>query len=117
MKFETTEQVKKTIEVTVPSFYKTNKHSIWNEYLGILNERTICTVYESERRTAVANYDSDLITNEVTNACQNWDKITELEFINAYQRALRSMSLTPELSKETELNGLFTSEKQEETIL
>lgn len=101
MKFETTTTEKREIEIPVPSFYKDSQCSeSINDMIGIIDESTIVRVWESEKRTAVENYDVNLNSNEIVRAFHNYKPITEEQFLTAYNRALNSMSLTPELAKE-----------------
>jgi hypothetical protein len=101
MKIETTKTEKQIIEIPVPSFYKDADCSeTISDLMGILDEKTIVKVYESQRRTCVQNFDTSLDSNDIAQAYLNWKPITEDEFFIAYNRALHSLSLTPELSKQ-----------------
>lgn len=119
MKFKTT-QVKETeLDIPIPSFYQDKRYlPKINEMIGILDENTICQVWESEHRTLVENSDKETgATNEIVKAFLNWDKITEEEFLTAYDRAITSMLLTPQIIKdgkpkstEDDLKGIFGTE-------
>ena len=100
MKIETTKTEKQIIEIPVPSFYKDgNCSETISDLLGVLDEKTIVRVFESQRRTSVTNFDTSLDTGDIVDAYLKWTPITEDQFFTAYNRALHSLSLTPELSK------------------
>jgi hypothetical protein len=100
IKVETTQSQKQTIEIPVPSFYKDmGCHQTINDMIGIIDKHTVVKVWESERRTAVENSDIEIKDSDLVIAFNSWKPITEEEFLTAYDRALKSMSLTPELSR------------------
>jgi hypothetical protein len=99
IKVETTQSQKQTIEIPVPSFYKdTSCTESINDMLGLIDKDTFVRVWESQRRTFVENSDIALSESNLVTAFNSWTPITEEEFLTAYDRALKSMSLTPELS-------------------
>jgi len=103
MKFSTTQTAKTEIEIPVPSFYKDKGlHESLIDLIGILDEKTIVKVFESDRRTMVSNWDISLDNGDVVLAHLNWHPITEEEFMYHYNRALHSLSLTPELIVENQ---------------
>jgi len=98
MKFTTTQTAKTEIEIPVPSFYKDHKCSeSITDLIGILDEKTIVHIFETEKRTMVSNFDVSLDNGDIVNAFHNWKPITEEEFMYHYNRAVHSLSLTPEL--------------------
>jgi hypothetical protein len=100
MKIETTQTNKQEIEIPVPSFYKDAGCSeTINHMRGIIDNKTVADVWESPQRTNVSNGDTNLYSSEIVEAFLKWKPVTELEFMTAYNRALHSMSLTPELSE------------------
>lgn len=100
MKFETTQTEKKVIEIPVPSFFRdTICSDKITDMIGLIDSDTVVRVFESERRTSVQNYDSTISGDDLVHAFQKWQPVTEDEFLAVYNRALHSMSLTPELSK------------------
>lgn len=103
MKIETTTTVKHEVELNVPSFWRDEKYLKYgiNDVIGLLDEKTVCRVYESQLSIRVSNQDAKDCHSEIVKAFHEWQPITEEEFLQAYNRALHSMSLTPELSKET----------------
>ncbi len=112
MKLKTTVQKENEVDIKVPSFWKEpNPHGLsMNAMIAILNEKTICKISESEDLTQVANMELWLAKNDIINASLNWEEITEQEFLAMYERALTSMSLTPQLVKggsEDDLNGVL----------
>lgn len=103
MKIETTTTVKAEIELPIPSFWKdTYASATISDIVGFLDEKTVCRVWESERRTSVENSNlEDFTYPKISEIMEKWQSVSEEEFLQAYNRALHSMSLTPELSKET----------------
>jgi hypothetical protein len=107
MKIRTTEKKETEIEIPVPSYYKREEYGA-TEFWAILNKRTICNVYESESRTHVTNTEmgNSVVQDNLTKAFLNWDKVEETEFLTHYERALTSMSLTPQLVKGNDSDDL-----------
>jgi len=100
MKIKTKQTSETIIELVIPAFYKDVQCSeSINNMRAILDEKTAVDVWESEGRTCVSNGDVGLYSNNIVDAQLSWKPITEDEFMTAYNRALHSMSLTPELSK------------------
>lgn len=94
---EATQVINRNFQIEIPSYYK-NACSSWTDYRAILDEKTYCEVSEGDWRTYVQN--CDLMQNnksQLSEAASSWERITEQEFLTAYNRALHSMSLTPEL--------------------
>ena len=99
MKIETTQTTKQVIDIPVPSFYRDkNCHDSITDLIGILDENTVVKVWESDKRTALINGDLDSLESDIVRAFLNWEPITEEKFFYHHNRALHSLSLTPELS-------------------
>ena len=96
MKLKTKQTTETTIEIPVPSFYRSVRTHI-TEHLGIIDENNVLMVNESEWRTSAANTQPVICERDILEAVQEWETITEDEFMTAYRRALNSLSLTPEL--------------------
>jgi len=98
MKFRTTQTKETEIEIPIPSFWKdANCHESIRDYRAILDEKTYCHVWESERRTMIENSDIDLMDSNIIEAHLKWQPVPEDEFMYHYNRALHSLSLNPEL--------------------
>lgn len=83
------------IEIEIPCFF-----SLGSDMLAVLDEKTLVTVFHMGRMTIVKNCDwSDSYHNkkEIA-AAQSWPRISELEFFEAYDKALESISLQPKAS-------------------
>lgn len=102
MKFKTTQQKETELDIPIPSFYKEpDPHNLRIvQICALLDKFTFCSVWESDKRTCVENRIPDINNIELTNAFLNWERITEEEFLTIYDRAITSMSLTPQLIKE-----------------
>jgi hypothetical protein len=97
MKIETYQKKKSEVEIPIPSFYQ-NPSSIGTQMIAVLNENTVCSVYQCEARTSVENDSmTDYLKESLVSAFLNWKQIEEIDFLHTYEMALASMRLTPQL--------------------
>jgi hypothetical protein len=86
-----------TIEVPVPSFWKSNTVSK-QEYTAILDKSTaISLVLISDDYIIIQHCTPEDLRHKVEAAFKSYDLCTETEFMEAYNKTLKSLSLQPEL--------------------
>jgi len=93
MKITIEQKTETTIEIPVPSFWK-----LANEVRAVLDEKTFVTAYRSGELTIIKHYSPENSSNEISNAYNNYEPISELEFFTIYDEILESISLTPKLN-------------------
>ena len=92
MKITTTKTVTESVELELPKFYKRPGISTNVEYTGLLDEVTAVNIFVSEDLTIIKNCDMKYARiNEVT----SWEEVTEDEFMSEFQKAYKSISLSP----------------------
>lgn len=82
-----------TIEIPVPSFWKTD-----NEVRAILDDQTYCSAYRCMDLVIIKHRDPKEAMDEISRAYIMYDNISELEFFTFYDEVLESISLTPKLN-------------------
>lgn len=93
MTIETTKQVTSKVEVPVPSFWKNN---IGN-HTAIIDEQTAAHFYVGKDYTSVQHGTPEELKERIEIAHRTHDLCTEQEFMEAYSKVLKSLSLQPEL--------------------
>lgn len=70
------------------------------EYIGVLDAKTVVTVFNSDNLIIVKNssIDSNFIKEEIVKAHLSFHSCTETEFIEAYDKAIEDMRLHPKLA-------------------
>jgi hypothetical protein len=83
-----------TIEVPVPSFWK---REYGFEFTALLSEDHAVNIYRSDTFTLVKSGAMHIMGRDVENAHRTLNLCTETEFMEAYNKTLKSLSLQPEL--------------------
>jgi ferredoxin-NADP reductase len=93
MTIQITKTETKDIEVPVPSFWKSN---IGN-HTAIIDEQTAVHFYVGKDYTSVQHGTPEELKERIEIAHRIFDLCTETEFMEAYNKTLKSLSLQPEL--------------------
>ena len=108
MKIKTKITEEREMDVELP-FFRKDPTSSCIKYMAAINEKTIIHLFDSDERTSLS---VDIIEREgrdVSEAYNKWTIVSEEEFLQAHESALKSLSLTPVLCEidqeiEDELN-------------
>lgn len=96
MKILTKITEEREIDIELP-FFRKDPQSSCIKYLAVLDEKTIISLFDSDERTSLS---VDIIEREgkdVYEAYRKWTVVSEEEFLQAHETALKSLSLRPEL--------------------
>lgn len=85
-------EVDETVEIKLPSFYKDK----YNKFFGLIDEDNIYTVLNGDTFTSIMNGTSESMAHEVKTAIGQTE-ITEEEFMDAWEKAQKSVYLKPML--------------------
>ena len=89
-------EVTKEIEIPVPCFLVDKEAT---KYLALLDEKTFIKVVMHKGYTNVSNSERTLFEDrEISEAWTTFHSCTELQFLEAYDKAIESMSLHPKLA-------------------
>ena len=92
MKITTTKTVTESVELELPKFYKRPSLLANIEYTGLLDEVTAVNFFVSNDLTFIKNSSPDYAyISEVI----KWEEVTEDEFMAEFQKAYKSISLSP----------------------
>lgn len=93
MKLEITKQHKQTINIPVPCFWKS-----YYRYVGLISENQLVTFADYGNKADVSMMlvpDPGNIWLEATQEGDNFTLITEEEFFEAYDVAMKTITVTP----------------------
>jgi hypothetical protein len=96
MTIQITKTETKDIEVPVPSFWKWSAGKL-TDYTAIVDESTVISLWVSDDLCIVQSGTPETLRNAVVKAHENHLLCTETEFMEAYNKTLKSLSLQPEL--------------------
>jgi len=92
MKITTTKTVTESVELELPKFYKKPPIGENIEYTALLDEVTVVNFFVSEGLTIIKNcYHGYANVSNIV----NWEEVTEDEFMAEFQKAYKSISLSP----------------------
>ncbi|HEX7906212.1 MAG TPA: hypothetical protein VF487_20200 [Chitinophagaceae bacterium] len=93
----TTQKTTITTEIPVPCFLRSLDEK---EYIALLDEKTIVSVFKTDQLTIIKNssIESSISKQELTDAWQKFHGCTEVEFLQAYDAVIESISLHPKLA-------------------
>jgi hypothetical protein len=77
-----------SIELETPAFFKNHSSAI-NEYLGVIEECTIEMWSVPGISTTIKNYATENRVSEIKEALDKWEHISEEEFFDALNKALK----------------------------
>jgi len=86
-----------SIELETPAFFK-NPTTYLNEYLAVIEECTIELWSLEGKQTTIKNYATEDRISEIKNALDYWEHISEEEFFEALNKALKDFNFKPELT-------------------
>jgi hypothetical protein len=92
MQISIPKQTTEMVHIAVPSFYK-----YFNRYIGVIDENTLITFVQHSFVTEMSNYklpNNGTVWLESTQD-PNTELITEDEFFEAYDQALKQLTITP----------------------
>jgi hypothetical protein len=92
MQISIPKQTTEMVHIAVPSFYK-----YFNRYIGVIDENTLVTFVQHSFVTEMSNYklpNNGTVWLESTQD-PNTELITEEEFFEAYDQALKQLTITP----------------------
>jgi hypothetical protein len=92
MTIQITKTETKDIEVPVPSFWKND-----TAYTAVVDNKTAINLYADNDYTAIQHGTIEELKSFIAIAHNSFDLCTETEFMEAYNKTLKSLSLQPEL--------------------
>jgi len=93
-----------SIELETPAFFKENTYSI-NEYLGVIDETTIHIFSYPNERVMLECEATERCARQIKTALDKWEHISEEEFFEALDKALKDFNFKPSLRHITASNG------------
>lgn len=85
-------QIEETLEIIVPSFYKSKSG---RSFVGLLDEETIVQIYQSEGHLNIQNSNVKYCHHVIKDIPNDYHSCTESEFLDKYAEVERAMSLHP----------------------
>jgi len=106
LNLKSTVSVQQEIEINLetPAFFKDKFNSI-TEYLGVIDECTISIYIYEGHRTFMQNDATENRIAEIKKALDKWERISEEEFFEALDKALKDFNFKPSLRHITASNG------------
>lgn len=68
------------------------------EYIAVLNEKTAIQVFISDDLMIIEHTTPERISHRIIKAHESWEEIPDGNFLEAYEKALASISLKPALA-------------------
>lgn len=88
-----------TVEVplVIPSFWKESAAFNYTSYRAVIDEKTYVQIlaFRDWQDVRLNNATIDSKKEEIEEAFNNWESVTEQEFLEVFNRAYNSMSLVP----------------------
>ena len=94
-----------SIELETPAFFKEIVSSNITKYLGVIEECTISIFSFKNRRTSVENDATEDCIRNIKIAIDSWEHISEEEFMEALDKALKDFNFKSSLRHITASNG------------
>ena len=89
--------IPKTIEqettVPIPSFWRNG-----SDFVAIVDDDTAIALYAGSRLTCIRHADPEILRADIITAHSKWDLCEEVDFMEKYAEALKSISLKPVLT-------------------
>ena len=92
-----------SIELETPAFFKSPMTS-YKEYMAVIDESTIEILWLLDG-TNIKNNPTENRIKEIKNALDNWEHISEEEFFEALDKALKDFNFKPSLRVITAKEG------------
>ena len=90
-----------SIELETPAFFK-NPITAFNEFIGVLDECTI-TIILMENYSSLNNSATETKVKDIKKAYDSWEHISEEEFFEALDKALKDFNFKPSLVTTSQL--------------
>ena|SRR5688572_23797888 len=105
MQLKTTVSVQQEIEINLetPAFFK-NPTTAYIEFMAVLDECTI-EILELSGNTSIKNSATETRVREIKTAYDSWEHISEEEFFEALDKALKDFNFKPSLRVVTAKEG------------
>jgi hypothetical protein len=106
MLLKSTVSIQQEVEINLetPVFYK-NPLTFLNEYLGVMDECTISMWSLDGEQTTIKNIATEKCVKEIKTAYDSWEHISEEEFFEALDKALKDFNFKPTLRHITAKEG------------
>lgn len=96
MQLVSTETKERTVNIPVPSFWKQTQYG-YSDCIAIINDNTAFNIFKSSEGVFIKQTSPLRMKDEIVKAVENWQNISEEEFMSIYSAALKSISLEPVL--------------------
>ena len=93
-----------SIEFETPAFFR-NPLTYLNEYLGVMDECTISLWSLEGEQTTIKNKATEKSASEIKTSYDSWEHISEEEFFEALDKALKDFNFKPSLRVINASNG------------
>lgn len=84
------------VEIAIPFFRKRAEHGT-TEYISMMSEGYVHSVFESQEAIFLSVQPLGIKEIDVIKAINEWEEVSEKEFLSEYKRILSSLSLEPAL--------------------
>jgi hypothetical protein len=88
--------IEKEYTFDLPMCWETG--STCKEYIAVLNEKTAIQVFISDDLMIIEHTTPERIAHRIIKAQESWEEIPDGNFLEAYEKALASISLKPALA-------------------
>lgn len=88
--------VTEEIQIAIPCFWKREDNK---RFVSVVDDKTAVSMLLLENYTAIAHGTPEELKSAIKDAYESLDLCSEEEFLNAYNKTVRSISLKPELSE------------------
>ena len=105
IKSKITEEREINIDLETPAFFKEIVSETICSYLGVIEECTISIFVCKGKRTSITNESTERATREIATAYEKWEHISEEEFFEALDKALKDFNFKPSLRHITAREG------------
>ncbi len=93
-----------SIELETPAFFK-NPIGSFKEFIGVFDECTISIILIDDSYTSLRNEATEKMLKEIKHALDHWEHISEEEFFEALDKALKDFNFKPSLRHITAKEG------------
>jgi hypothetical protein len=106
MLLKSTVSIQQEVEINLetPAFFK-NPLTFLNEYLGVIDECTISMWSLDGEQTTIKNTATEKSVSQIKTAYDSWEHISEEEFFEALDKALKDFNFKPSLRHITAKEG------------
>lgn len=94
MKIKQIVKSEKEVDIELPAFWGNNDHT---EFIAAIDVETVIKITNRETYKSIRNLAFWLMDAEIADAYQNWNTISESEFIEIHEGFLQSLSLMPKM--------------------